>query len=156
MLSGHRFALVAVLIGLITFLHGLVTWPLPAVLALFIGGALIAFGAEIIAIRTQALSHHIGPQVGGVPLYLLAAWPGTIYVAFRLSLLVTEGWYAVFLCATLATIYDVFTDYRGVEAGNWSFTDRIRGPTYRGVPWWNFVGWFLISCSTAALALPFL
>jgi uncharacterized membrane protein len=102
------------------------------------------------------LEHHVGPRVAGVPLYALFGWTGTVYVAFRVGLRASDGAGAVLVGALLATGYDALTDHRGVAAGHWTFTDDLPGPRVRGVPWWNAVGWFLVSAATAALALPFL
>lgn len=156
MTSSRRFAVTTVLLGLVALAHAAVTWPVPATLALFGGGALVAFVAEAIAINLDWLEHHIGPKIGGVPLYLLFGWTATIYFAFRMTLLVLDGWTAVAVTGVLATTYDVLTDHHGVADGHWTYRDDLAGPRHRGVPWWNFAGWFVISCLTAALALPFL
>ena len=156
MVSNRIFAATTITVGVISLVHAIVTWPVSATLALFGGGALVAFIAEAIAINLGWLDHNIGPKAVGVPLYLLFGWTGTIYVAFRVALLVTDGWAAVAVAAVLATTYDVFTDHVGVEDGHWIYTDDLSGPRYRGVPWWNYVGWLLISCLTAAFAVPFL
>lgn len=156
MVAKRVFAATTIAVGVVALVHAAVTWPVPAIVAVFGGGALVAFIAEAIVVDLGWLEHHIGPKVVGVPLYLLFGWVGTIYVAFRVGLLVTEGWVAVAVAAVLATTYDVFTDHVGVENGHWTFTDELPGPRYRDVPWWNFVGWFLISCVTAGLAVPFL
>ena len=154
--SGRGFAATTVALGTVALTHAAFTWPLYATLAFFVGGALVAFIAEAVVINLNWLEHHIGPKVLGVPPYLLFGWTGTIYIAFRLALLVTDGWAAVVAAGILATTYDVVTDHRGVEDGHWTYTDNLPGPRYRGVPWWNFVGWLVISCFTAALAVPFL
>lgn len=152
----RRFAATTVALGAGTFLHGLVTWPVRATIALFAGGAVIAFVAEAVVIHLGWLEHHIGPQVFGVPLYLLAGWPAVVYLAFRIARLVATGLPAVLLAAVLATTYDIVTDHQGVESGHWTYTDDLPGPRFRGVPWWNFVGWLPITGLTAAAALPFL
>lgn len=154
--DGRQFATTTIVLGVVTFVHALVTWPLAATLALFVGGAAIAFLAEAVVINRGWLEHHIGPKILGVPPYLLFGWTGTIYIAFRLSLLVTESWLAVVATAALATTYDILIDHRGVGDGHWSYTDELPGPRYRGVPWWNFVGWLVISGLTAAVAFLFL
>ncbi len=156
MASGRVFAVITVSLGIVTLAHAVFTWPLHATLAFFVGGALVAFIAEAVVINLNWLEHHIGPKVLGVPPYLLFGWTGTIYIAFRFALLVTDGWAAVVAAGILATTYDVVTDHRGVEDGHWTYTDNLPGPRYRGVPWWNFVGWLAISCLTAALAVPLL
>lgn len=156
-MTSHRtFAASTVALGLVAVLHAGFTWPLQATLVFFGGGMAVAFLAEAVVIDLGWLQHHIGPKLFGVPLYILPGWTGAVYVAFRAALLVTEGWLAVAVAALLATAYDVLTDHRGVEDGHWSYTDDLPGPRFRGVPWWNFVGWLAISGVTASLALSFL
>lgn len=153
---GRLFALIATALGLVALAHAAFTWPVYATLAFFGGGALVAFAAEAAVINFDWLEHHIGPKVVGVPLYVLFGWTGAIYVTFRVTLLVTDGWAAVAAAGVLATAYDMLTDHQGVEEGHWTYTDDLPGPRYRGVPWWNFVGWFAISSLTSAFAVPFL
>ncbi|WP_424017598.1 carotenoid biosynthesis protein [Halorientalis pallida] len=156
MSRGRTFALTAVLLGLVALAHALVTWPVAATLVLFGGCAAVAFVTEAVVINLDWLEHHIGPKLGGVPIYVLFGWSGVVYVAVRLALLVTQGWTGVVVTGLVATTYDVVTDHRGVEDGHWTYTDDIAGPRYRGVPWWNYLGWFLISSATAAVTIPFL
>lgn len=143
-------------VGLIALVHALLTWPIAATAALFGGGAAVAFVAEVVAVNGGWLTHHRKPQLLGVPLYVLPGWTGTIYVAFRLASLVLAGWPAVLGAAVLATASDVVLDPGGVARGHWSYDTSTPGPRYRGVPWWNFAGWLLVSAVTAALAVPFL
>lgn len=156
MTRSRLFAGTAVVLGVLALGHASFTWPLYATLACFGGGALVAFVAEAAVVSRGWLDHHIDPKLLGVPLYVLFGWTGTIYVAFRVALLVADGWIAVVATGVLATGYDVLTDHRGVEEGHWTYTDDLSGPRYRGVPWWNFAGWFAISCLTAAITTPFL
>lgn len=149
-------AATTVALGVVALVHAAFTWPPGATVALFAGGAAVAFVAEAVAVRAGWLEHHVGPKLLGVPLFVLLGWTGTVYVAFRVALLATDGWTAVVAAAVLATTYDLLTDHRGVADGHWSYTDDLPGPRYRGVPWWNFAGWFVVSCLTAGLALPFL
>jgi len=155
-MADRRFVALVVTVGVFAFAHAALTWPLTATLAFFCGGAAVAFVAEFAVVRFGWLDHHVAPKLAGVPLYALAGWTGTVYVAFRLALLVADGFLAPLLAAALATTFDALTDYRGVEDGYWTYTDRLPGPRYRGVPWWNTVGWFVVSFVTAGLALPFL
>ncbi len=156
MSSERTFAATVVALGVVALAHAAFTWPLRATLAFFAGGALVAFVGEAVAIDAGWLEHHIGPKVVGVPLYVLFGWTGTIYVAFRVALLVADGWPAVVAAAALATACDVLTDHRGVAQGHWTYTGGPPGPRYRGVPWWNFAGWLVVSTVTAAFAVPFL
>jgi len=134
----------------------LLTWPLDATVALFAGGAVVAFVAELVVIQLGWLEHHVGPQVLGVPLYVLAGWTGVVYVAYRVALLAADGWLAVALAAVVATAWDAFTDPRGVADGHWTYHTDLGGPSYRGVPWWNVAGWLVVAGATAGLASLFL
>jgi uncharacterized membrane protein len=154
--DGRTFAGLTVAVGGVALVHAALTWPPGATLALFCGGAVIAFAGEAVVVNLGWLEHHVGPKLLGVPPYVLAGWTGIAYAAFRAALLATEGVTAVALAAVLATGYDVLTDHRGVAEGRWTYTDDLPGPRSRGVPWWNFAGWLVISSVTAALALPFL
>lgn len=156
MSSSRIFVLISVGMGIAGIAHALLTWPLSAVMAFFAGGALVAFIAEAIAINLGWLDHHIGPKILGVPLYVLFAWTGLVYLVFRVTLLVSSGMEAVLLTAVIATGYDILTDHQGVEQGHWTYTDELPGPRYRGVPWWNYAGWFVISAVTPWLATVFL
>lgn len=156
MTSGRVFAGITVAVGVVALAHAVFTWRIYPILVLFGGGALVAFIAEAFVINLGWLKHHIGPKVAGVPLYVLFGWTGTIYIVFRISLLVTDGWMSVAVTGALATTYDILADHHGVRDGHWTYTDDLPGPRLRGVPWWNFVGWFAISCLTAAATLPFL
>lgn len=154
----HRnrlFAVTVVTFGIAAVVHAAFTWPIYATLAFFGSGTLIAFIAEAAVIKFGWLEHHISPKVSGVPLYVLFGWTGTIYIALRLALIAADGWAAIVTAGLLATGYDVLTDHRGVTKGHWTYTDDLSGPRYRGVPWWNFAGWFAISSLTSAITIPF-
>ena len=154
--SSRVFAATTVAIGLVALVHATLTWPIRATIALFVGGALVAFLGEAVVIRLGLLEHHIRPKVAGVPVYILFGWTGVVYLALRVSLLVLAGIPAVLGGAVLATAYDIASDHRGVADGTWSYLDDVPGPRYRGVPWWNYLGWFAISGLTGALAVRFL
>ena len=143
----------SVVLAVVAALHASIVWPPRMLIAMFGGGACIAFLAEYIVIRGGLLEHHIGYQLAGVPIYVLFGWTGTIYVAFQVAAIVTSGWVVPIGTALLATTWNVLTDHQGVRAEFWTYTHDIAGPTYRGVPWWNFVGWFLVSFITAALVV---
>lgn len=136
--------------------HALLTWPIDAVVVLFGLGALLAFVGEAIVINRGWLVHHIGPRLLGVPVYALIGWVATIYVGIRIALVVTTGWPAVALAATLTTGYDLLTDHYGVQAGFWTYTDTSPGPRYRGVPWWNYAGWFGLTAVMAVITIQVL
>lgn len=142
-----------VALGVVALAHAILTWPARVTVAFFGGGAVVAFVAEVAVVRLGWLEHHVGPKALGVPLYALLGWTGVVYVAFRLALLVADGWAAVAVAALLATGYDALTDPRGVAEGFWTYTDDLPGPRFAGVPWWNTAGWLLISAITAGFAV---
>jgi len=115
--DGRIYVASTVAVGLVAMAHAALTWPLRAVVALFAGGAAVAFVAEAVVIRLGWLEHHVGPRVLGVPPYALFGWTGLVYVAFRVALLVADGRTAVVAGAALAAGYDALNDHRGVEAG---------------------------------------
>ncbi|WP_181685885.1 carotenoid biosynthesis protein [Halorhabdus salina] len=154
--DNRPFVASTVTLGLVVLSHAALTWPLEATVAFFGGGAVVAFVAEAVVINLEFLDHHVTPNVLGVPIYVLFGWTGVVYVAFRLALLATDGWLAVAIGAVLATTADLLTDHQGITNGYWTYTDELPGPRFRGVPWWNYLGWVTISATTAALALPFL
>ena len=149
----RRFVWSTVGVGLLALAHALVTCPFPRTVALFAGGAALAFVAEVVGINLGLLDHHVGPKVLGAPLYVLFGWTGTIYVALRIALLATSGVPAILVAAALTTTYGILVDHRGVEEGLWTYTDDLPGPRHRGVPWWNYAGWFLLTTLTSTLAL---
>jgi uncharacterized membrane protein len=150
--DAQEFRATVLAVGAVALGHALVTWPLAATGALFGGGAAVAFAAEAVVIRLGWLDHHVGPKLLGVPLYVLAGWTGTVYLAYRAALLATDGWPAVAAAAALATTYDLLTDHRGVADGHWTYNTTLGGPEFRGVPWWNYAGWLAVSAATAAFA----
>ena len=153
----RQFVTSTLLLAAVALAHALLTWPLRSTLVLFVGGAAIAFVAEAPVIRLGLLRHHVGPQVAGVPLVVLAAWPATVYVFFRAAaLVVPPGVEAAALSAVAATAFDVFQDPGGVQRGLWSYpASRLSEPRWRGVPWWNFAGWLVVVFATAMLVSTF-
>lgn len=154
--SSRRFAATTAFLGTVAFVHALLTWPLEATIALFAGGAALAFVGEVVVVHLGWLEHHVAPNLFGVPLYVLAGWTAVTYVALRIALLLTGGWTAVVLAAAIATGYDVLTDTNGVESGYWTYVDDLPRPRHGAVPWWNYAGWFVISGGVAAVTVAVL
>lgn len=133
--------------------HALLTWPVEATVALFAGGVAIAFVLEVIAVRLGILEHELRPQLGGVPVTILLAWPAVVYLVYRVALLVAPaGVTAAALTAVLATAVDVLLDPKGVRNGVWRYPEHpLSAPRLRGIPWWNFAGWLVIVFVTSML-----
>jgi putative membrane protein len=138
----------------VTLGHALLTWRPASTAALFVGGGLLAFGAELVGVHTGLLEHELRPQIAGVPVSVILVWPAVVYATYRLALLaVPAGIPAATLAAVLATALDVLTDPNGVREGVWRYPEHpLSTPRFRGVPWWNFMAWFLLVFLTALVA----
>jgi len=149
----RRFVVGSLAFAIVAFVHALLTWPIRSTLALFLGGAAIAFLAEAAGVRLGLLRHHIEPQLAGVPLVVVLAWPATAYSFYRgAALLVPTGLSAALVAAVAATLFDGLTDPIGVRQGHWAYpASAVPGPRIRGVPWWNFAAWFVLILVTAML-----
>ncbi len=150
--SRRRATLTFLTLATVALAHALATWPLERVVVLFVGGAAVAFLAEAVVIRLGLLEHHTAPRIAGVPLAVVAVWPGVVYGSYRLALVIVDaGVPAAALAAVVATLWDLLTDPNGVDA-LWSYPlASLSEPRFRGVPWWNFVGWLLVVFVTAML-----
>ena len=150
----RQFVVGTLLLAAAALGHALFTWPLRSTVVLFAGGATVAVVGEVLVIRLGLLRHHVGPQVLGVPLVVLVAWPATVYVFYRAAaLVVPAGVEAAALAAVSATLFDGYQDPEGVQRGLWSYpASRLSEPRWRGVPWWNFAGWLAVVFVTAMLA----
>jgi len=149
----RRYQVTNVVLFVATLGHALFTWPLRATAALFAGGVLVAFAAELVGVHAGMVEHALRPQPAGVPVTILAAWPSVVYLAYRVALLVVPaGVEAAAVAAVLATALDVVTDPNGVREGVWEYPDTaLSEPRFRGVPWWNFAAWLLVVFVTALL-----
>lgn len=138
--------------GIAAIVHAAVTWSVEAAFGFLVVAVGSAFVMEWLIVRLGALVHHTQPAVRGVPVAVLAGWVGATYLWYRVAVLVV-GVSAVtsVIAATLATAADASVDHRGVEAGLWTYHPRtvIPGPQIRGVPWWNFAGWFVLTFLSA-------
>lgn len=149
----RRYQLTNVGLFLVALAHALVTWRSRATVALFVGGALVAFALEVVGVASGLLEHNLRPRVLGVPVTIVLVWPSVVYLAYRVALLVAPaGVEAAAVAAVLATATDVLTDPNGVSEGVWEYPDAsVSRPRFRGVPWWNFVGWLVIVFVTAMI-----
>lgn len=149
----RRFQVANVVLFVATLGHALLTWPPVDTAVLFGGGMVIAFVLEALTVRAGFLDHHLEPQLVGVPVIVLFAWPAVVYLFYRLALLaVPAGVQTAALAAVLATLSDVATDPVGVRDGLWRYPDsQLSNPRFYDVPWWNFTGWFVIVFVTALL-----
>jgi hypothetical protein len=149
----RRYTLTNAVLFVVALAHGLLTWPLVDVAALFVGGAAIAFVLEVVGVAWGLFDHEMGPQVLDVPLAVVVAWPAVVYLTYRAALVVlSPGAPAAVAAGVLATALDVTTELDAVEEGVWTYPEHpISGVRWRGIPLWNFVAWFTIVFVTAML-----
>lgn len=149
------FAGVLVVAGAASLVHAAVTWSLAGAIRFGLVAAGLAFVAELLVVGAGWLDHRLRPQVRGVPVAVLAGWIAATYVAYRVATLLVGPGDAPVVAATLATAADLVGDPFGVRAGFWEYTDRGPAkPRIVGVPWWNFVGWFLLTLAVATVGPP--
>jgi putative membrane protein len=130
--------------------HAALTWSVVASATFAAVALALAFAAELVVVALGLLVHHTRPRVAGVSVWALLGWVGITYVSYRLVLVVVPAALAPPVAAVLATAVDVVVDPRGVESGLWSYPESsLSRPRYRGVPWWNFVGWLLLTSAVA-------
>lgn len=149
----ERFQLTNLVIAAIAIGHALETWPARSTAALFAGGALLAFLAEVAVVQAGLLEHAMEPTVLGVPVSVVIVWPAIVYVCLRLALLVLPaGVAAAVLAAAIGTAFDLVTDPVGVGQGVWTYPEHwLSTPRFYDVPWWNFAGWLAIVFVSAML-----
>lgn len=99
---------------------------------------------------TEALA----PLVGAVPLVVPLAWLMMLPPAWAVAAAITResaGWRFVLVSAAAFTTWDLFLDPQMVGWGYWVWHEPSG---YFGIPWVNFLGWFLCSALITALVRP--
>jgi uncharacterized membrane protein len=88
-----------------------------------------------------------GPMFGNVPLLIVMAWSGLIYMSLNCSFLLLDMKINSFISlehllmtSMFITILDLVLDPIAVNEGRWKWDSPGK---YYGVPAQNFVGWFL-------------
>jgi len=91
------------------------------------------------------------PQLGQVPLVIPFAWLMMLPTAWAVARVIVgeaSGWTFVLVSALAFTAWDLFLDPQMVKWGFWTWdNDPETSPQrhYFGIPWVNFVGWFVAS-----------
>jgi len=110
----------------------------------------IPFGSEFLGVLTgipfgpYAYTGMTGPWLFGlVPLFIFVAWINIAYLAMATSTLALgrSRWWLALVDGALAVSWDAMVDPLAVRAGYWAWVGP--GNLY-GVPWTNFLGWFLV------------
>ena len=123
--------------------------------AFLAAGCVIGGGAELLGTTTgfpfgpYAYNEMLGAKIAGhVPYFIPPSWYAIALVSLDLARRTGAGrWGRIALVATLMVLWDVALD----PAMNYAFpfwTYGIEGPFF-GMPWINWVGWFLTSALIA-------
>ena len=151
----RQFVLVTCAFGVLAVDHAAYSWGVLPALRFAAVAFAVAFVGELVVVQLGVLVHHTGPRFAGVPLVALFGWTGSIYVSYRLASLVADPAIAPFAAALLATASDALTDPVCVRRGFWGYPpSRLSVHRFRGVPWWNFAGWFCLTALVSWLGTP--
>lgn len=99
---------------------------------------------------TEALA----PLLGGVPLIIPIAWLMMLPAAWAVAsaiLGVHGGWRFALVAGAAFTAWDLFLDPQMVGWGYWVWQEP---GGYFGIPWVNFLGWFVSSAAITLLVRP--
>lgn len=125
---------------------------------------LVGWTAEAMGVATgfpfgdYAYTHTLGPEIGGVPWLVVAAWVFMAWPAAVVARRVVGGRVArVAVGAWGLAAWDVFLDPQMVQAGHWTWAPGgFRLPGIADVPVSNFVGWLGVAVVISLLlqAIP--
>jgi len=138
--AGAVFLCLAYALVLLSASGRLIWWLLVA--------ALVGFAAELVGLHTGLLFGHyvylnkLGLQFFGAPLAIGAAWGALLAYAAGLSLLLPRYGGAL-LGALWMVVADLVID--PLASGPLGYWQWLENGSYFGVPFTNFVGWFVIS-----------
>ena len=96
----------------------------------------------------------LAPLLGGVPLIIPAAWLMMLPAAWAVAAAITgshTGWRFVLVSAAAFTAWDLFLDPQMVGWGYWVWAEP---GGYFGIPWVNFLGWFVSAALITLLVRP--
>jgi uncharacterized membrane protein len=142
-------------------------WPAARVLravALVFGGAwaIEALGSATgFPFGVYEYTNALQPQLAGVPLLIPLAWFMMLIPAWAVAEAILagrkgrlEGWYAplhAVVAGAAFTAWDLYLDPQMVAHGLWLW-DQPGG--YFGIPWVNFLGWWLVASVLTLLMRP--
>ena len=110
-----------------------------------------SFMVEVAGVMTKAIfgDYEYGPGLGikflNVPLIIGINWLMLIYCAWIISLTwVKRSWLAVPVTGIIMVVFDLSLEPVAIKTGMWHWLSE-------GIPFQNYLVWFLLSCFFAAL-----
>jgi uncharacterized membrane protein len=121
-----------------------------------------AFCSEYLGVNVvKALTHQVHPQFYNIPIAILLGWFVALAAAYAFAAALWKDAGMVFIAigaGLLATIYDMVADPLGLAQGWWvwnqpgNYALSIVGENgASGIPWSNFVGWFILAGGVSLL-----
>lgn len=116
----------------------------------------VAFVSEYVSVNyLHLLTHRVQPQVANVPTAILLGWYVALTASYAFASAIWRGvgvWGTAIGTGMIATIYDLAIDPLGLAQGWWvwhqggSYAPSVVGANnVAGIPWSNFMGWFVLS-----------
>jgi uncharacterized membrane protein len=138
-------------------------WTVRRIVAVTLGIILFAWAVEWLGSSTGipfGRYHYTGqlqPQMAGVPWLIPLAWLMMIPPSWAVASYILgdtgarQPWRLAWVSALAFTAWDLFLDPQMVHWGFWTW-DQAGG--YFGIPWTNFIGWFLAAALLTVLLRP--
>lgn len=139
-------------------------WGSRRVIIVFLVIALLTWGAEFIGHTTGLpfgsydYTARLQPQLLGVPLLIPIAWFMMLPPSWAMAQLIVrkrDRWQGelafIVVSAAAFTAWDFFLDPQMVA---WDFWVWEQAGGYFGIPWINYLGWFLVSALVTASVRP--
>ncbi|MBC7810437.1 MAG: carotenoid biosynthesis protein [Burkholderiales bacterium] len=134
---------------------------------LWIGACIVVMAWIVEAVGTHTgflfgkyvYSDLLQPQIADVPILIPLAWFMMLPCAWGVAALVTgerRGIAFVMVSALAFTVWDLFLDPQMVGWGFWRWLEPVAPGlgSYFGIPWLNYVGWFVVAAIMTALLRP--
>ncbi|MCW8931146.1 MAG: carotenoid biosynthesis protein [Gammaproteobacteria bacterium] len=116
---------------------------------LMISGVLMGYAIEASQTTQHPPLYHYTQALiflpGQVPLGIVLSWASIFFALFNtLKMLKAPYWLAPFIGGLIAVGLDLITDPAFVSLGFWVWENPVG---WFGIPWFNYMGWFLIVAS---------
>lgn len=133
-------------------------WSNRTGVAVALSATVIGFISEVVGVRTGVpfgpykYTGTLGLEFLSVPIAVVVVWGAFTLVSFSaVRSFPTSTFMRSLLGAILNTVLDLSIDPIMVKAGFWEW-GTVPGPSWFGIPWTNYLGWFIVSFTSIDLA----